>query len=217
MRDAGRHRDALDKKPGDFFLASRLLCLGGMDLPATRLTTLVDANDFWRSWQRERAFFVRMCRRWLPGQRHEVEDVLSHGALKALHFLQRNPGRVRRFRPWALRILYNLCIDQMRARSRGVLLDRGDEEQVCESPRGHLARPDHEVFRGELGTALDQAIAALPPRLRRTFELRFLEVMPYTEIAEQLEISEENARKRIQQARILLRRELREYGFWGTV
>lgn len=187
-----------------------------MDQPSTTLTTLADTDEFWRSWMSEQAFFVRMCRRWLPGQPHEVEDVLSHGALKALRFVQRNPGLVQRFRPWALRILYNLCVDRMRARSRGVLLYSDDEEQICESPRGSPARPDHEVFRGELGSAIDRAIAALPSRLRTTFELRFLEVLPYAEISERLEISQDNARKRIQQARSLLRRDLREYGGWSA-
>jgi len=155
-----------------------------------------------------------MCRRWLPGQPYEIEDVLSHGALKAFRYVQRNPGVVQRFRPWALRILYNLCVDRMRARSRGLQLYNEEEDQVCESPRGCPARADHEVFRLELGAAIDRAIATLPSRLRTTFELRFIELLPYAEISEMLEISPENARKRIQQARSHLRRELGGHCVW---
>ncbi len=178
--------------------------------------TSPETDDFWRSGLRERDFFVRMCRRWLPGQPHEIEDVLSHGALKALRYVQRNPGAVRRFRPWALRILYNLCVDRMRSRSRGVQLYSDEEEQVCESPRGCPARADHEVFRLELGAAIDRAIATLPSRLRRTFELRFIESRPYAEISAMLEISPANARKRIQQARNHLRRELGDFCVWSA-
>ena len=163
----------------------------------------------------ERAFFVRMCRRWLSGYPDDVEDVLSHGALKAIRYIRRHPGAVRRFRPWALRLLYNLCVDRMRSRGRLTLLG-DDDDPVTHSPLGLPAAPDHEVFRGELGVALEQAIARLSPRLRTTFELRFHEALSYPEIAARLDISQDNARKRIQQARATLRGELSGFVLWSV-
>lgn len=169
----------------------------------------VGADDFWRAWLGDRPFFARMCGRWLSGDAFEIEDVLSLGALKALHFVQSNPSAVRRFRPWALRILYNLCVDRIRARGRALVLYSEDDAQEVDAPqRPAMSVPDHEVFRAELGEALARAIDALPQRLRETFELRFLEALPYEEISERLAISQDNARKRVQQARAFLRREL---------
>jgi len=54
-------------------------------------------------------------------------------------------------------------------------------------------------------------VHALPVRLRDAFELRFRDALPYTEISVVLDITPENARKRIQQARQWLQKELSEY------
>jgi RNA polymerase sigma-70 factor (ECF subfamily) len=56
-----------------------------------------------------------------------------------------------------------------------------------------------------------RCIRQLPPNLRTAAELRLLEEMPYPEAAHQLGISEANLRKRVQQARQILRQRLEDY------
>ena len=170
----------------------------------------IEYDDFWQQWMGERALFSRMCSRWLNGRTHDIEDVLSLGAIKAWSFQRTNPSVVRRFRPWALRILYNICVDVSRAQARKVVLAL-DEEAPVQPPTAAPAAPERALHESELATALARAVDTLPVRLRAVFELRFRESMPYTEISRVLEISPDNARKRIQQARELLRKELGEY------
>lgn len=166
-------------------------------------------DDFWQQWMGERTLFARMCGRWLHGRPHDIEDVLSLGALKAWSFQQANPSVVRRFRPWALRILYNICVDVLRAHARKVALPSEDGPPV--SPIVAASTPERALHDAQLAAALERAVHSLPDRLRGAFELRFRDALPYTEISTVLDITPENARKRIQQARQWLQRELCEY------
>jgi len=166
------------------------------------------AHDFWTRWLAEREYFRRMCVRWLRGDRQEVEEVLSRGALRALEFLRQNPGGVEKFRPWALRILHNLCLDTLKFAGRDIIVDPESEDDESSAVFSRDALPDREVFCGELRTALTEALAELPPRLWSAFCLRFVDDLAYDEICSQLGITPENARKRIQQARAHLREQL---------
>ena len=62
-----------------------------------------------------------------------------------------------------------------------------------------------------MADALASAVAALPIRLRESARLYFFEDRSYAEIEERLKTSSANIRKRIQEARTLLRDALREY------
>jgi RNA polymerase sigma-70 factor (ECF subfamily) len=167
-------------------------------------------DDFWQRWLGERTLFTKMCGRWLQGRPHDIEDVLSLGALKAWNFQRANPDVVRHFRPWALRLLYNICVDVIRAQARKVALPP-DEESATQPPTASVTTPERALHDARLASALERAVGTLPTRLRTAFELRFHDALPYTEISRVLEISPENARKRIQQARQRLREELGEY------
>lgn len=171
---------------------------------------------FWCGWLRDRELFLRMCRRWLRGNRHEAEDVVSRGALKALDFLRSSPTGVERFQAWALRILYHLCVDiaRMRWRDGGRFADdEGDRHTVVVASRD--VAPERVIYREQLAAAIEQAVGTLPPRMRSVFCMRFVDDLSYDEISRELAISPVNARKRIQQARELLRESLNPYAGGG--
>lgn len=167
-------------------------------------------DEFWRMWLRERDFFLRMCVRWLRGNRHDAEDVLSKGSINALEYMRLHPATVQRFRPWMLRILHNLCIDVMRARARGAVLDQCAPVEATRLLGDGPApqHPDNAIYRREIASSIVEAASTLPPRLYEVFTMRFIDEMPYDEISRALMISPQNARKRIQQVRELLRVEL---------
>lgn len=171
-----------------------------------------DGEDFWRLWLGEREFFFKMCVRWLQGNRHDAEDVLSKGALNAVEYMRHNPRVVQRFRPWMLRVLHNLCVDILRARTRGAEF----EQQAPAEPTvlvggAHGPPPDHSVLRREIAASIRQAASGLPPHLYQVFALRFIDELPYDRISQALMITPQNARKRIQQVREILREELRAF------
>lgn len=172
-----------------------------------------DVGNFWSLWLSERDFFFKMCMRWLHGRRHEVEDVLGRGAINGFEFIVNHPAGVHRFRPWMLRILYNLSIDSSRSRSRCAGLD--DLGPADDEPAAPLVCtvdiPERVLLREELATSLAEAAANLPPRLHEVYTLRFVEEMPYEAISQALNISQTNARKRIQVVRELLREQLKAF------
>jgi len=165
--------------------------------------------DFWALWMRHRDYLYKRCVRWLGGNRHDAEDVLSKGAVNAALYLRSNPASVLQFRPWILRVLHNLCIDDMRARSRGGAEPSPLTIERIPTTGAWSQCPDQGVLRGEIGGEIERAANELPSHLRRIFLLRFVDEQPYEQIARTLEISPENARKRLQQARGLMRDALR--------
>lgn len=167
-------------------------------------------DDFWQMWIGEREFFFKVCMRWLRGNRHDAEDVLSKGAINALEYMRGSPAMVQRFRPWMLRILHNLCIDVVRARARGDGLQRCAPVELSRLVGDGPApqHPDHALLRREIAVSIVEAASVLPPRLYDVFTLRFIDELPYEEISRVLLISPQNARKRVQQAREILRVEL---------
>jgi RNA polymerase sigma-70 factor (ECF subfamily) len=71
--------------------------------------------------------------------------------------------------------------------------------------------PEESLLSREMLGFVRHALEELPPRLREPFVLRFLKETAYREIAEQLAITTDNTRKRVQQARAMLRARLDRY------
>jgi RNA polymerase sigma factor (sigma-70 family) len=115
-----------------------------------------------------------------------------------------------------MRLVTNHCIDTQRAeerRSRGTRPVEGEDASgpTADSELCHFICPAQDALQGELGRAIALGIAALPPRLAESARRFFLEDQPYSEIAEELQTSAANIRKRIQEARSLLKEALHEF------
>lgn len=167
-------------------------------------------GNFWFLFLTEREFFRKMCMRWLRGHRHDVEDVLSKGSINAFEYILSHPANVRRFRPWMLRILFNLSIDTARFQSRFVSASSDDDDDGGVAIFG--CAPDvveRALMCEEIARSIARAVQGLPPKLHEVFELRFVEERQYDDISQTLLISPQNARKRIQLVRERLRAELR--------
>ncbi len=75
------------------------------------------------------------------------------------------------------------------------------------------ATPESAYYSCEVRIVIAKAIAGLPVSLRDAADLRFIQETSYQIIASRLSITPENARKRVQQARALLREQIkRELG-----
>lgn len=88
-----------------------------------------------------------------------------------------------KFSTWMFSIMRRLVLNERRGRAR-----RGAvfyEPSAEEAPRNAVARecPAAEVAAGELGRAIDAALAELPEEQRAAMILRRYEEMPYEEIA----------------------------------
>ena len=116
---------------------------------------------------------------------------------------------------WLRHLLRNNARDAVRhanAQKRGV----GRELRFRRSARlqeisCRQGRPDSVASQREVDEALDQAIADLPPVYQRVVLLRHRDRLKFSDIAEQLAISENAAQKLWSRALELLRRRLNKF------
>lgn len=176
-------------------------------------------SAFWKKWQDNQDYLYRCCRKWM-GNPTDAEDALSRAMLKAWEKARDGTDDIKNFKAWLTKLTYNLCADIHRERNRGTLgvdsLDTiaiGNESELISQEE----TPVRAAMRGEVELFFRKAIDELPDRLRETFLLHFESGLSYPEIAEQLGISYDNVRKRISQARPILRQRFNEnFGEDGT-
>jgi len=175
-----------------------------------------DANDaearatFLTAWNDHKERLYRLCLRWMGGDRDAAADAVAQVALNALEELTSSDTPISNYAAWLTRLARNACIDIHRERAtEHRALDRFGMDIIhdiayCESS-------ESSELRRELGEHIREAIERLPPRLLDVVRLRFLEDAPYEDIAEKLDVSHDAARKRIQDARDILHKDLSPY------
>lgn len=172
-----------------------------------------DAAAFWDVWNIHRNYLYSICLREMRGVRADAEDALSRVMIKARVRLPEHAGRISNLKAWLARLTHNQCVDIHRERTRQT---RGVEniEEMADADYISLARriptPEEMVLQRERRLRLRRLIEDLPPNLGRPFVLHFLQDVSYAEIAVRLNLSDDNVRKRIQQARAFLRGRMSE-------
>jgi RNA polymerase sigma factor (sigma-70 family) len=164
-----------------------------------------DMAAFWEIWSLYQAQLFRICLRHMGNLHADAEDALSQVREKARTALPLMAAGVRNPKSWLARVTVNHCIDIQRRHRPVVPL----EEWSCgEIDKGSL--PGDRLALHELKASIDQAIQSLPALVRRACILYFLEERTYEQIAQLLHITQANARKRIQQGRIILKRSIKD-------
>ncbi len=170
-----------------------------------------DAGTFWRLWEIHNDYLYVVCLGQMGGIKEDAEDALSRTKLKAWESLPRYAGVIINLRAWLTRLTCNLCMDMHRERHRRTrVMVSAERMQISDtlSPASTRESPESEYLQRELWMHVRQGVRQLPSPLRKPFILRFVQERPYDEIAEQLILSTDNARKRVQLARAILRRQL---------
>ncbi len=173
-----------------------------------------EINAFWQLFEQHRDYLFRCCVKWMNGNSIEAEDVLSRAIIKAWEKIKQDTVVIDNFKAWLTKLTYNLCIDIHRQNNRNTkkieFLDT-----VCSTQQEEWVSQEETPFlsatRRETAQFLRNAIENLPPRLREVFVLLADQELSYQEIAQHLNISYDNVRKRISQARKILREQLQEY------
>ncbi|HSS48779.1 MAG TPA: sigma-70 family RNA polymerase sigma factor [Thermoanaerobaculia bacterium] len=166
---------------------------------------------FETAWRLNVSELGRRSLRWSGGRREDADDALGQAALVALEKMPQElqPDEARR---WLLRLVYSKCMDihRHRRRSRCIApaVDDPSSENEIESVGPGL---ESVLLGGELIALAQDRIQNLPSRLRMVAELHLLRDLPYSEIADLLALTEVNVRKRMQEARALLREHLHAY------
>ena len=153
----------------------------------------------------------------------EAEDVSQNVFIQ----VYKSASRYRvsaKFSTWIFTIARNLCLNELRRRSRhpAESLDQSspqDENQPARQIEDtHTVRPPDLVLRGELERKVDEAIAALPENQRTALLLCREGELSYEEITKVLGCSLSATKSLIHRARETLKQQLKPYlemGTWG--
>ena len=130
------------------------------------------------------------------GDRDAAQDAMQEAFIRAYDALAtcREPDR---FGAWFFRILTNQCRNASARRRDTVPVEDLDP------PGGE--RADERVERGELGAALEAALARLTPEQREAFVMKHVDGRSYQEMAELLGVGVDALKMRVHRARDAMR------------
>lgn len=173
-----------------------------------------NTTAFTQLWNKHHCYLYKCCLISMNGNKTDADEAYSQVAVKVWEKLPKHASKITNPKAWLTRLTNNLCVDIHRKRNRGTKGVESIEEMALTgneivAPSG--ASPESALMRGEMEMYIRQAIDNLPPRLRDTFTLYCYEEMAYSDIAQQLALSNANVRKRIQQARQILQKQLNNY------
>lgn len=172
-----------------------------------------DNEAFWLLWAAHRKLVFRICLGRLSGRHAEAEDAASRVMEKARDILPREACDIQNPAAWLARMAANLCIDLQRGNQRR--LQGASPGDFDHTPAAVILTdercPRRRLIQNELARAIANAMAALPPRMRASARLFFVEGRSYAEISHMLRTSNANVRKRVQQARHLLKEMLKDH------
>jgi RNA polymerase sigma-70 factor (ECF subfamily) len=152
----------------------------------------------------------------------EAEDVAQNVFIQ-VHKSARRYRVTARFSTWLFTIARNLCLNELRRRSRhpAESLDQPSPEDEHQPSRqvedAKAVRPPDLVLRRELEAKIEEAIAALPEKQRTALLLCKEEELSYDDMAEILECSLSATKSLIHRARETLKQRLKPYlesGAW---
>lgn len=145
---------------------------------------------------------LRLC-----GNRDDAADMAQEALLKAFLSLPNFRGGSS-FGTWLYRITTNVCLDEMRRRSRRPQTLGEREELPAYQPCDPAPGPELRALQHEERRALEAAIAALPQDFRVPLVLRDVEGLSYEEIARATGLALGTVKSRIHRARLQLRERL---------
>lgn len=173
-----------------------------------KLATVAADRLFEESWRAVYPELTRRANRRARGNITLAQEWLSATAIKALLFFRRSSERIREPQGFLFLVLEHVFIDSLRRSKReGQLFDYSIDLE--HDHQALLAAPWVSVLeRTELCERLAQVsrqVEQLSSTQRRLFALRFIDDLPYPQIAAELGITQPLVRKRVQLLRAALK------------
>lgn len=152
---------------------------------------------------------------YLLNSEDSAEDALQNALIQAFHNISYFRGGS--FRAWLLRILKNVCYDELRRQKRHSLLPLEplvDGEGEFESPSwliDHSQNPPRQAEGAELASAIQTSLQTLPPEYRLALILVDIDGMDYGEAAATMGVPMGTVKSRLARARDKMRSKLQTY------
>jgi RNA polymerase sigma-70 factor (ECF subfamily) len=165
----------------------------------------------------EKALYEIIVRRFNPylykigrsyNYKHEdTQDLMQDTFIDAYKNLSQFERRSN-FKTWIIRIMLNNCFRKREKSSfKNEIMQNVSENSVPMFTSGNNDT-DKIVHSRELGHVIEEALAKIPKDYRMVFSLREINGLNVSETANLLEISEVNAKVRLNRAKTMLRNEL---------
>jgi RNA polymerase sigma-70 factor, ECF subfamily len=160
-----------------------------------------DGADLAGHCQQLRPRALKLAAGMLAGDLSRAEDLVQEAFLRLHAARGRYQSDAESIRRYALRVLGNLCLDELRRRKTGLRIMEEAGAINAERAERRNATPDRQLARSERRDAVNRAVARLPQGERVALLLRELGGMSYSKIAEELETSSANVNNLIHRAR----------------
>lgn len=148
----------------------------------------------------------------LTGNSDDAHDLVQDAYLRAYRFYHRYQP-ITNYKAWLFTLTKNLFINRYHQRAREVSLTDIEivEEDPFESPASILIAAQGRHERGVFRQDFDEALAALPEKLRLAVLLKDVEGFDYKEIAEIMGCPLGTVMSRLSRGRNQLKKSLRDY------
>ena len=141
------------------------------------------------------------------GARHEAEDLVQTAFLRVWQGAARWEPNAK-FSTWLYRVLYNLCMDQLRARKAAA--SEPLDGEVVEALADEAPGGEEHVSALQRSARVRAALAGLPARQRAALVLCYYEERSQAEAAALLGVSEGALESLLSRGRATLRKWLRD-------
>lgn len=143
---------------------------------------------------------VRMC-----GNPDDAEDVLAESLLSAYRALHQLSDEAA-FQSWLAIIARRTCGRLKRREALAPLYRLTELMEQGKEPASPLASPETQVLEAETKACVLRVLQGLPPLYREVYELRDLQELPASEVAQRLGLSVAAVKSRLHRARALVRK-----------
>lgn len=136
------------------------------------------------------------------GSASEAEDIVQESFMRAYGSLNKFE-KGRRFYSWLYAICLNVTRDYLRRRDSAAaagFFGTSASHEASASIPSDLPAPHEALIQEERREALRSAVLQLPTEQREALVLRYFQELPFAEVAQICEITENAAKKRVYQA-----------------
>lgn len=166
---------------------------------------------FEQAWRAHQPMLLRRARRLSGGHADRADELLAATALKALQFTRHRPHFMEHPKGFLFVVLRHVFVDGVRRSVReGLVFDDSvdvhDGKLAVDGYTAPSAMQRLEVMQQI--ACIEAALRMMSPAQRRLFAFRFIDDLPYPQIAERLGLNQPLLRKRVQLIRDRLRAEV---------
>ena len=140
---------------------------------------------------------------------HQAEDIFQEVFIKIIDTLRKGKyNHEGKFVQWAVRIAYNLCVDNFRRSKRRSIISTTENFDIFDVLSNSEDSHEDVIIKSQSKEKIKALIDALPPEQREVIILRHYADMSFKEISQVTRVSINTALGRMRYALINIRRNL---------